>query len=65
MIFDKRFLYIKLASTCEFTENRLNDSYTLLTALNEYITLFFYCCTVHFNNTEILITNECTPLLRI
>ena len=27
--------------------------------------LFFYCCTVHFDNTEILITNKCTPLLHI
>jgi len=26
---------------------------------------FFYCCTVHFDNTEILITNKCTPLLHI
>jgi len=25
----------------------------------------FYCCTVHFDNTEILITNKCTPLLHI
>jgi hypothetical protein len=21
---------------------------------------FFYCCTLHFGNTEILITNKCT-----
>ena len=26
---------------------------------------FFYCCTVHFDNTEILITNKCTSLLHI
>ena len=25
----------------------------------------FDCCTVHFDNTEILITNKCTPLLHI
>jgi hypothetical protein len=24
---------------------------------------FFNCCTVYFDNTEILITNKCTPLL--
>jgi len=23
--------------------------------------MFFYCCTVHFDNTEIFITNKCTP----
>ena len=25
----------------------------------------FYCCTVHFDSTEILITNKCTSLLYI
>ena len=25
----------------------------------------FYCCTVHFDNTKILIANKCTPLLHI
>jgi len=25
----------------------------------------FYCCTVQFDNTDILITNNCTPLLHI
>ena len=24
---------------------------------------FFYCCTVHFDNLKILVTNKCTPLL--
>ena len=27
--------------------------------------ILFYCCTVHFDNTEILISNKCTPLLHI
>ena len=26
---------------------------------------FFYCCTVHFDNTYVLITNKCTSLLHI
>ena len=25
----------------------------------------FYCCTVHFDNTYVLITNKCTSLLHI
>jgi len=27
--------------------------------------LFFYCCTVHFDNTKILFTNKCNALLYI
>ena len=30
-----------------------------------YIYLFIYCCTVHFDNTYVLITNKCTSSLHI
>jgi len=38
--------------------------------VNEWLThydtnIFFYCCTVHFDNTYVLITNKCTSLLHI
>jgi hypothetical protein len=35
----------------------------------DYLLLFlflnFYCCAVHFDNTKIIFTNKCTPLLHI
>ena len=31
--------------------------------LRKYISRSFYCYTVHFDNTEILVTNTHTPLL--
>jgi len=30
-------------------------------SFQKYVIGFFYCCTVHFDNTEILITKKCTP----
>ena len=38
---------------------RVTDVYTNIT------TIFFYCCTVHFDNIKILFTNKCTLLLNI
>ena len=49
-------------STLRFQEEdlKLFRKYSMIT-----MSIFFYCCTVHFDNIKILFTNKCTLLLNI
>ena len=57
-------LYISLFWT--FQDISLKTIISAIDICNYYDILFnFYCCTVHFGNIYVLITNKCTYLLHI
>ena len=42
-----------------------NILHTMKRRKANWIGHIFYCCAVHFDNTKILFTNKCIPLLHI